>query len=172
MPTRPTHGKTTNCRATTTGTAALPIFTNCSRVHVKSVLARGDEKERRGREACVDWTSSVADQNYIAFKALESPLQCQPSSTTVDGQYVKRLCLCTVVNTLRSIFSHASPACPSSLSLSLSLFPQYLKQPEIFVQHATDLMSLETLFQKSKPTRKIKARSFGLFLSFQERGIP
>ena len=61
-----------------------------------------------------------------------------------------------------------------SLSLSLSASPRYLKHPEIFVQYATDLMSLETLFpKKSKnPTRKMKARSFGLFLSFQERGIP
>lgn len=37
---------------------------------------------------------------------------------------------------------------PPPLSFSLSLSPQYLKHPEIFVQHATDLMSLETLFQK------------------------
>lgn len=64
------------------------------------------------------------------------------------------------------------PARFSFFSVSLSLFLQYLQHPEIFVQHATDLMSLKTLFQKSKPTRKIKARSFGLFLSFQERGIP
>ncbi|KAL2287385.1 hypothetical protein FJTKL_05856 [Diaporthe vaccinii] len=116
----------------------------------------------------------------MSDRCRRAPRMCQPYSTTVDGQYVKRFCLCTVVNTLRSIFSHASPAPPTSLSLclslslslSLSLFPQYLKHSEIFVQHATDLMSLETLFQKSKPTRKIKARSFGLFLSFQERGIP
>lgn len=64
------------------------------------------------------------------------------------------------------------PRQPGFSFVSLSLSSQYLKHPEIFVHYAMDLMSLETLFQKSKPTRKIKAKSFGLLLSFQERGTP
>lgn len=40
------------------------------------------------------------------------------------------------------------PSLSFFFSLPLPLSPQYLKHPEIFVQCATDLMSLKTLFQK------------------------